>query len=129
MVMAANMQIAPRNRTMTRSVSASNISPPLHAANLLLCQKDFALDKTRALKKKNRSCQKEHMNSSLKSENYLVIEFSIAAYKLARKWLPEQLNDSAFPHSCENVTMRKVHWLTRVIGYSTKKLTVHAAKS
>lgn len=97
--MAANMQIAPRNRTLTRNVSASNISPPSHAAGSLLRQKDFALDKTRALEKKNRSCQKEHINSTLKSENNLVIEFSTAAHELARKCLPQQLNDSTFPHS------------------------------
>ena len=97
----SNMQLVSKTRTLTRSASASSMLSRVDVPGASVCQKDYALDKTRSLEKKNLSCQKEHMKTILKAENNLVIEFSTAAYELAKKCLSEQFNDSTFPHSVE----------------------------
>ena len=101
--MAANKQIAVKNRALTRSTSATSILTPHlseHGAQSTL-QKDFTLDKLKSLEKKNSRCQKEHMKCSMKSGDNLVLEFSTAAYELAKSCLHKLVSDVTFPHSFE----------------------------
>ena len=62
--MPANMQLATKSsRTLTRSVYASNMPQlPVHksGSDVMTRQKDFSLNKTKALEKKSISCSKEH---------------------------------------------------------------------
>ena len=80
------MQIAINStRTLTRSASASNVLSQLPTCKTrsLTCQKDYALDKIKALEKENISCTKEHMECSMKPGSNLVLEFSM---NLSRKY-------------------------------------------
>ena len=103
--MPANMQLATKSsRTLTRSVSASNMPQlPVHksGSDVLTLQKDFSLNKTKALEKKSISCSKEHMKCSMKQGDNLVIEFSAAAYELARTCIDKILSDELFPYGYE----------------------------
>ncbi|CAC5395136.1 unnamed protein product [Mytilus coruscus] len=64
----------------------------LHISNPIC--KDYVLDKTKAIQRKNDACAKPHIESTMKSGNNLVLEFSIAAYEYARQCLITILNSS-----------------------------------
>lgn len=54
--------------------------------------KDYVLNKPKAIQKKNEACSKSHIEATMKAGNNLVIEFSTAAYELAKKSLSVILN-------------------------------------
>ena len=103
--MASNMQVATiPTKTLTRSASASNmsrLSTHISKSDVSSLQRDYTLNKTKALEKKNLSCSKEHMKCSRKSGDNLVLEFSTAAYELARTCLDTVLTNESFQHAYE----------------------------
>ena len=101
--MASNLQVATiPTKTLTRSASASNmsrLSTHISKSDVSSLQRDYTLNKTKALKKKNLSCSKEHMKCSRKLGDNLVLEFSTAAYELARTCLDTVLTNESFQHA------------------------------
>jgi len=83
------METTEIQRRVTRQHSDSNIqlSNPMY--------KDYVLNKPKAIQKKNEACSKSHIEATMKAGNNLVIEFSTAAYELAKQSLSIILNKSA----------------------------------
>ena len=83
------METTEIQRRVTRQHLDSNIqlSNPMY--------KDYVLNKPKAIQKKNEACSKSHIEATMKAGNNLVIEFSTAAYELAKQSLSVILNKSA----------------------------------
>lgn len=55
---------------------------------------DYVLDKTKAIQRKNDACAKPQIESTMKSRNNLVLDFSTTAYDYARQCLITILDSS-----------------------------------
>jgi hypothetical protein len=56
--------------------------------------KDYVLNKNKTIQKKHDACSKPHIEATLKAGNNLVLEFSTAAYELAKQTLSAILDKS-----------------------------------
>ena len=74
------MDVSAINTRLSRKNSSTN----LHT-NILDINRNYTVDKTKVLQKKKDSCNKEHMTTCMKAGNNFVIEFSTAAYELAKQ--------------------------------------------
>ena len=90
------MDVSAINTRLSRKNSSTN----LHT-NILDTNRNYTLDKTKVIQKKKDSCNKEHMTSRMKTGNNFVIEFSTAAYELAKQKTIEILerNDSTYKYT------------------------------
>ena len=98
--MDTNTQIMVRNKTMTRSISASGLLPASSDITLVKTR-DYSLNKAKSLEKKSVGCSKEHMKCEVKQGNNVVIEMSTAAYELSKACLNELLRHKNFPYYAE----------------------------
>ena len=100
--MATNNQIIPKR--LTRKSSITNLVPynSGQIPSSIISVKDYTLDKVKSLEKKGNGCMKEHMKYELKQGNNLVIEFSTAAYELAKTCLYEMVKSENFEYAVEN---------------------------
>jgi len=62
----------------------------------LLTGRNFTLDRTKALEKKHQACRREHVTFEMKAGKNFVIEFSTAAYELAKQNLFSILQSEEF---------------------------------
>ena len=74
------MDVSAINTRLSRKNSSTNL-----LTNILETNRNYTLDKTKALQKKQDSCNKEHMTARMKTGNNFVMESSTAAYELAKK--------------------------------------------
>ena len=77
-----------QTRRLTRMNSGGNIKQANPA------YKDYVLDHHRALKKKEDSCSKPHIDGTMKPGNNLVIKYSTAAYELMKTTIMSVLQKS-----------------------------------
>ena len=100
--MATNNQIIPKR--LTRKSSITNLVPynSGQIPSSIISVKDYTLDKVKSLEKKGNGCMKEHMKYELKQGINLVIEFSTAAYELAKTCLYEMVKSENFEYAVEN---------------------------
>ena len=106
--MASNSEIAVRRKTLTRSVSASSMIPANRGQTPQVALRDYTLNRTKSLEKKNIGCQREHMKCEVKQGNNVVIELSTAAYELVKICLHELFqnpNFSYFPERKDSVEL------------------------
>ncbi|CAC5404901.1 unnamed protein product [Mytilus coruscus] len=90
----------------TRRITRMNSGNNLQITNPIY--KDYILDKNKAIHRKNGACSKSHIESTMKPSNNLVLEFSTAAYELARLSLSKIIDNSTqyfglIRHSEENL--------------------------
>ena len=97
------MQIQPKPKInmLTRSFSATNMFSTDKGRPVNRLLKDYTLDRSKALEKKQLCCAKGHMKSEMKPGKNLVIQFSAAAYELSKSCLKEILYSDNFPFSVE----------------------------
>ena len=98
--MDTNTQIMVRNKTMTRSISASGLLPA-SSDKTLVKTRVYSLNKAKSLEKKSVGCSKEHMKCEVKQGNKVVIEMSTAAFELSKACLNELLRHKNFPYYAE----------------------------
>ena len=94
-------QPKPKNNMLTRSLSATNMLTTDNNRFTNKVVKDYTLDKSKALEKKQLCCSKEHMKSEMKPGKNLVIQFSAAAYELCKSCLGKILYSDNFLFSVE----------------------------
>lgn len=74
------MDVSAINTRLSRKISSTN----LHT-HILDTNRNYTVDKTNAIQKKKDICIREHMTARMKAGNNFVIEFSTAAYELAKQ--------------------------------------------
>ena len=87
-----------QTRRMTRMNSRSNIQ----LENPIF--KDYVLDKNKTIQKKSSTCNKPHIEHTVKSGNDIVIPLIISAYELAKPIITSIINTSSqyYGHSRES---------------------------
>ncbi|CAC5357505.1 unnamed protein product [Mytilus coruscus] len=80
------------SEVQTRRITRMNSGGNLHISNPIY--KDYVLDKSKAIQRKNDACAKPHIESTMKSGTNLVLELSTAAYEYARQCLVTILDSS-----------------------------------